>query len=63
MTRLALDPRAADVMVTYLVALGLLERTEDGRIAPTRLAAALDGVPARRGRPVGRAGPEAGLVV
>jgi SAM-dependent methyltransferase len=37
--RLGLDPRAADVMVTYLVARGLLERGDDGRIGVTRLSA------------------------
>ena len=36
--QLQLDARAADVMVTYLVALGLLERTQDGRIRVTRTA-------------------------
>jgi hypothetical protein len=34
-----LDARAADVMVTYLVALGLLERGADGRIVATPVAA------------------------
>lgn len=34
-----LDARAADVMVTYLVALGLLERGTDDRIRATRVAA------------------------
>ena len=36
--QLQLDARAADVMVTYLVALGLLERTQDGRIGVTATA-------------------------
>jgi O-methyltransferase domain len=36
--QLQLDARAADVMVTYLVALGLLERTPDGRIRVTTTA-------------------------
>jgi predicted O-methyltransferase YrrM len=35
----ALDARAADVMVTYLVALGLLERGADGRIVASQVAA------------------------
>ena len=34
-----LDARAADVMVTYLVALGLLERAADDRIRAARVAA------------------------
>lgn len=37
--RLELDARAADVMLTYLVALGLLERRAHGQLAITQLAA------------------------
>lgn len=36
---LGLDARATDVMVTYFVALGLLERCADGRVCLTQLAA------------------------
>jgi predicted O-methyltransferase YrrM len=36
---LGLDPRAADVMITYLAALGLLERRPDGAIEVSTLAA------------------------
>jgi hypothetical protein len=36
---LQLDARAADVMVTYLTALGLLERAADDRVGLSRLAA------------------------
>jgi hypothetical protein len=36
---LDLDPRAADVTVTYLVALGLLERATDGLIRVSQIAA------------------------
>jgi predicted O-methyltransferase YrrM len=36
---LDLDARAADVMVTYFVALGLLERADDGRIRVSQTAA------------------------
>jgi hypothetical protein len=34
-----LDARAADVMVTYLVALGLLDREADGRLGISQMAA------------------------
>jgi hypothetical protein len=37
--RLELDARAADVMVTYLVALGLLDREADGRLGISQMAA------------------------
>jgi hypothetical protein len=37
--RLGLDARAADVMVTYLVARGLFQRVSDGRVGLTGLAA------------------------
>jgi predicted O-methyltransferase YrrM len=36
--QLGLDARAVDVMVTYLAALGLLERGADGRLSASRLA-------------------------
>jgi predicted O-methyltransferase YrrM len=36
--QLGLDTRAADVMVTYLTALGLLERNADGQLSVTRTA-------------------------
>jgi predicted O-methyltransferase YrrM len=37
--RLGLDARAADVMLTYLVALGLLDRAHDHRVRLSRIAA------------------------
>jgi SAM-dependent methyltransferase len=46
-SRLGLSPRPADVMVTYLAALGLLERLPGGGVRATRLARAhLAGGPA-----------------
>ncbi len=36
--QLDLDPRAFDVMTTYLVSLGLVERSPDDALAPTQLA-------------------------